>query len=75
MALTLYYRPFSSYSWKVLIPLCEAGTPFAPRRLDDPQIAAEWKRRSPIAQRRRRSSNADRVHPIGKTWSMCGSWS
>ena len=50
MALTLYYRPFSSYSWKVLIPLCEAGTPFAPRRLDDPQIAAEWKRRWPIAR-------------------------
>jgi glutathione S-transferase len=50
MALMLYYHPFSSYSWKVLIPLCEAETPFAPRRLDDPQIAAEWKRRWPIAR-------------------------
>ena len=50
MALTLYYHPFSSYSWKALIPLYEAETPFAPRRLDDPQIAAEWKRRWPIAR-------------------------
>jgi len=30
IALTLYYHPFSSYSWKALIPLYEAGTPFAP---------------------------------------------
>jgi len=50
MALTLYYHPFSSYSWKALIPLYEAETPFAPRRLDDPLIAAEWKRRWPIAR-------------------------
>jgi len=50
MALTLYYHPFSSYSWKALIPLYEAGTPFAPRRIDDPQNAAEWKRRWPIAR-------------------------
>ena len=50
MALTLYYHPFSSYSWKALIPLYEAGTPFAPRRIDDPQAAAEWKRRWPIAR-------------------------
>ena len=50
MALALYYHPFSSYSWKALIPLYEAGTPFAPRRLDDLQIAAEWKRLWPIAR-------------------------
>ena len=50
MALTLYYHPFSSYSWKALIPLYEAGTPFAARRIDDPQAAAEWKRRWPIGR-------------------------
>jgi glutathione S-transferase len=50
MTLMLYYHPFSAYSWKALIPLCEAGTPFTPRRLDDPQIAAEWKRLWPIAR-------------------------
>jgi len=48
--LTLYYHPFSSYSWKALIPLYEAGTPFTPRSVDDPQVAAEWKRRWPIAR-------------------------
>jgi glutathione S-transferase len=50
MALTLYYHPFSSYSWKVLIPLYEAGTPFTARTLEDPQAAAEWKRCWPIAR-------------------------
>jgi glutathione S-transferase len=50
MALTLYYHPFSSYSWKVLIPLYEAGTPFTARTLEDPQAAAEWKRRWPIGR-------------------------
>jgi glutathione S-transferase len=48
--LTLYYHPFSSYSWKALIPLYEAGTPFTPSSIDDPQVAAEWKRRWPIAR-------------------------
>ena len=50
MPLTLYYHPFSSYSWKALIPLYEAGTPFTPRNIDDTQAAAEWKRRWPIAR-------------------------
>jgi len=50
MALTLYYHPFSSYCWKVLIPLYEAGTPFTPRRIDDPEAAAEWKRLWPIGR-------------------------
>jgi glutathione S-transferase len=50
MALTLYYHPFSSYSWKVLIPLYEAGTPFTARTLEDPQAAAEWKQCWPIAR-------------------------
>jgi glutathione S-transferase len=48
MTLTLYYHPFSSYSWKALIPLYEAETPFTARRIDDPQFAAEWRRRWPI---------------------------
>jgi glutathione S-transferase len=50
MALTLYYHPFSSYCWKVLIPLYEAGTPFTARTLEDPQAVAEWKQRWPIAR-------------------------
>lgn len=50
MALTLYYHPFSSYCWKVLIPLYEAGTPFSAKTIEDPQAAAEWKQRWPIAR-------------------------
>jgi glutathione S-transferase len=50
MTLTLYYHPFSSYCWKVLIPLYEAGTPFTARTLEDPQAAAEWKQCWPIAR-------------------------
>jgi len=50
MTLLLYYHPLSAYSWKALIPLYEAGTRFTPRRLDDPQIAAEWKRLWPVAR-------------------------
>jgi glutathione S-transferase len=49
MPLTLITIP-SSYSWKALIPLHEAGTQFTPRRIDDPQVATEWKRRWPIAR-------------------------
>lgn len=48
MALTLYYHPFSSYSWKVLIPLYEAGTPFTGRSLADDDAIAEWKKLWPI---------------------------
>jgi glutathione S-transferase len=48
MALTLYYHPFSSYSWKVLIPLYEAGTPFNGRSLADDDAIAEWKALWPI---------------------------
>lgn len=50
MALTLYYHPFSSYSWKALIPLYEAGVRFTARMLEDPQAADEWKRRWPIGR-------------------------
>jgi len=48
MALTLYYHPLSSYSWKVLIPLYEAGTPFNGRNLADEDAIAEWKKLWPI---------------------------
>lgn len=50
MALTLYYHPFSSYSWKALIAFHETGAPFTPRRIDDPQAAAEWLERWPVAR-------------------------
>ena len=50
MALTLYYHPFSSYSWKALIPLYEAGTLFTARSIEDQQAAAEWKQHWPIGR-------------------------
>src|ERR1700692_4317111 len=50
MALTLYNPPFSSYGGRVLIPLYEADTPFTARTLEDPEAAAEWKKRWPIAR-------------------------
>ncbi len=50
MALTLYYHPFSSYCWKVLIPLYEAQTPFTPLRIDEAPVAAELKRLWPLAR-------------------------
>lgn len=50
MPLTLYYHPFSSYSWKALIPLYEAGTPFTARSLEDPQAAGEWMQLWPIGR-------------------------
>ncbi len=48
MSLTLYYHPLSSYCWKVLIALYEAGIPFQKRHVDlgDPAdraaLAAIW---------------------------------
>jgi glutathione S-transferase len=39
MSLTLYAHPFASYCWKVLIALCENGTPFTYRIVED---AAGW---------------------------------
>lgn len=50
MALALYYHPFSSYCWKVLVPLYEAGTAFTLHRVDDPEAGAEFKRRWPIGR-------------------------
>lgn len=40
MTLTLYVHPFSSYSWKVLIPLWADGTPFTYRNVDPSQPGA-----------------------------------
>lgn len=50
MALTLYYHPFSSYSWKALIPLYEAGTSFTARPIDNPETSAALKRLWPIGR-------------------------
>ena len=45
-SLTLYVHPFSSYCWKVLIPLWADGTPFTYRNVDqsDPSVMEELKR-------------------------------
>ena len=44
MTLTLYVHPFSSYSWKVLIPLWADGTAFNYVRVgDDPEAMARLK--------------------------------
>ena len=52
MALTLFYHPFSSYCWKVLIPLYRAGTPFEAKLVNNGEAAddAEWKARWPMAK-------------------------
>jgi glutathione S-transferase len=44
MSLTLYYHPLSSFCWKALIALYEAGVPFEPRLVDlgDPQSRAAF---------------------------------
>ena len=48
MALTLYAHPFSSYSWKVLIPLYENATPFSFKSVDTPEDWAELEALWPI---------------------------
>ena len=48
MSLVLYAHPFSSYCWKVLIALWETRTDFVYRNVDDPEVAAEWQRLSPM---------------------------
>ena len=50
MAPELFYHPFSSYSWKVLIALYEAGTAFAPRVIDNPETAGAWQKLWPIGR-------------------------
>lgn len=48
--LELYAHPFSSYCWKVLIPLYENGTPFTYRSLEEPGNGAELTRLWPIGK-------------------------
>ena len=52
MSLQLFGHPFSSYTWKVLIPLWADETPFQFRLLgqDQPENAAEFGRLSPFGQ-------------------------
>ena len=46
----LYAHPFSSYCWKVLIPLWENDIAFDYRRVDDPAHAAAWQQASPAGK-------------------------
>lgn len=52
MTLLLYGHPFSSYTWKALIPLWEKGVAFEFRMLDPehPDNAAELARRTPTGK-------------------------
>ncbi len=52
MSLQLFGHPFSSYTWKVLIPLWADGTPFTFRMIgpDHPDNAAELQQRWPFGQ-------------------------
>ncbi|MCX8475180.1 MAG: glutathione S-transferase family protein [Sphingomonas sp.] len=48
--LELFLHPFSSYSWKVLIPLYENDTPFTYRMIEDRANGAELHRLWPIGK-------------------------
>ena len=52
MTLELFAHPFSSYCWKVLIPLYADGTPFTYRNVDqaDPSAMAELKTLWPLGK-------------------------
>jgi len=52
MALRLYYHPLSSYCWKVLIALYEAGVPFEPEIVDlgDPEARERFIRLTPLGK-------------------------
>ncbi|HEY5071237.1 MAG TPA: glutathione S-transferase family protein [Caulobacteraceae bacterium] len=52
MSLTLYYHPLSSYCWKVLIALYDAGVPFEPKVVDlgDPGERAAFQAVWPLAK-------------------------
>ena len=52
MVIQLFGHPFSSYTWKALIPFYENGTPFAFRMLDPdhPENAAELARHSAMGK-------------------------
>lgn len=48
MHLQLFLHPLSSYCHKVLIALYENEIPFEAKRIDDPAVAAEYARLSPL---------------------------
>jgi glutathione S-transferase len=52
VSLQLFGHPFSSYTWKALIPLYENATPFTFRMIgpDHPENAEELARRSPMGK-------------------------
>ncbi len=52
MTLRLYYHPLSSYCWKVLIALYEAGVPFEPELVDlgDPEARERFIRMTPLGK-------------------------
>jgi glutathione S-transferase len=50
VSLEVYVHPFSSYCWKVLIPLYADGTPFEYRNIEQPENMEELKRRWPFGQ-------------------------
>ena len=52
MALELHMHPLSSYCWKVLIALYEAGTPFQPVFVDlgDPAVRSAYLQLSPFGK-------------------------
>jgi len=52
VVIELFGHPFSSYTWKALIPLYENDTPFEFRELDPdhPDNGAEFARRWPVAK-------------------------
>ncbi|WP_404339735.1 glutathione S-transferase family protein [Sphingomonas sp. MMS12-HWE2-04] len=50
MMLALYAHPFSSYCWKVLIPLYENATPFTYRSVEEGDNGAELARLWPLGK-------------------------
>lgn len=46
----LYGHPFSSYTWKALIGLYEADTPFTFRNIEDPEVYAKLAEHWPVAK-------------------------
>lgn len=52
MTLTLYVHPFSSFSWKALIPLWTDGTPFTYRNVDpsEPGVMDELRAHWPLGK-------------------------
>ncbi|QNN64705.1 glutathione S-transferase family protein [Sphingomonas rhizophila] len=52
MSLTLYVHPFSSFSWKALIPLWADGTPFTYKNVDpsNPGVMDELKSHWPLGK-------------------------